>query len=66
MARKGILPRRKRGRACSVVPNSLHMPGSPSMGSTGGFHNVPGNTSPVGPPYHIVHYKLPELGAKLK
>lgn len=59
MARKGILPRRKRGRSCA-----------PSMGGMG---HVPVTTtytspgSPVGPPYHIVHYKLPQLGVqKLK
>ncbi|RZB58807.1 abrupt [Asbolus verrucosus] len=58
MARKGILPRRKRGRACSG-PTGLPMPIQ--------TYNSPGNTSPVGPPYHIVHYKLPALGvSKLK
>jgi hypothetical protein len=58
MARKGILPRRKRGRACSG-PTGLPMPVQ--------AYNSPGNTSPVGPPYHIVHYKLPALGvSKLK
>lgn len=62
MARKGILPRRKRGRACSIPGGGM---GSPSL-SGGGFHGAAGNTSPVGPPYHIVHYKLPALGAKLK
>lgn len=57
MARKGILPRRKRGRACSV-PSGV--PVTPS-------YNAPGNTSPIGPPYHIVHYKLPPIGvSKLK
>lgn len=70
MARKGILPRRKRGRACSI-PNSQmsNQMSAPSMGMGGGptgYHSAPGNTSPVGPPYHIVHYKLPALGAKLK
>lgn len=59
MARKGILPRRKRGRACSV-PSGGGVPVTPS-------YNAPGNTSPIGPPYHIVHYKLPPLGvSKLK
>ncbi|EFA05038.1 protein abrupt [Tribolium castaneum] len=58
MARKGILPRRKRGRACSG-PTGLPMPVQ--------TYHSPGNTSPVGPPYHIVHYKLPTLGvSKLK
>lgn len=57
MARKGILPRRKRGRACAG-PVGIPMPGN---------YNSPGNTSPIGPPYHIVHYKLPALGvSKLK
>lgn len=74
MARKGILPRRKRGRACSAPGSNLMSQSMGSMGighgtplsSNSGFHNAPGNTSPVGPPYHIVHYKLPALGAKLK
>lgn len=59
MARKGILPRRKRGRSCSG-------PSGASMSMSSSF-NAPGNTSPIGPPYHIVHYKLPALGvSKLK
>lgn len=60
MARKGILPRRKRGRSCSGPSGGASMPVSAS-------YNAPGNTSPIGPPYHIVHYKLPALGvSKLK
>ncbi|XP_066255821.1 uncharacterized protein [Euwallacea similis] len=57
MARKGILPRRKRGRSCA-----------PSMGmSTMPFSSYTSPGSPIGPPYHIVHYKLPQLGMqKLK
>lgn len=59
MARKGILPRRKRGRSCSGPS------GTPKPVTT--TYNAPGNTSPIGPPYHIVHYKLPALGvSKLK
>ncbi|KAF5287345.1 hypothetical protein FQA39_LY15948 [Lamprigera yunnana] len=59
MARKGILPRRKRGRSCSG-PSGIPMPVTTT-------YNAPGNTSPIGPPYHIVHYKLPPLGvSKLK
>lgn len=61
MARKGILPRRKRGRACAG-PTGLPMPSQTVYGTSS-----PGNTSPIGPPYHIVHYKLPTLGvSKLK
>lgn len=71
MARKGILPRRKRGRACSgsvhvnlPVNNSGY---NSNLYSTAPNHLSPGNTSPVGPPYHIVHYKLSQLGvSKLK
>lgn len=60
MARKGILPRRKRGRACSG-------PTGPGMSLPPNPFGMPGNTSPIGPPYHIVHYKLPVLGvSKLK
>ncbi|KAF5281052.1 hypothetical protein FQR65_LT14886 [Abscondita terminalis] len=60
MARKGILPRRKRGRSCSGPSGGGSMPVSAT-------YNAPGNTSPIGPPYHIVHYKLPALGvSKLK
>ncbi|XP_056639978.1 sex determination protein fruitless [Diorhabda carinulata] len=62
MARKGILPRRKRGRACAGP-----------MGMGVGMSGIPLSTSytspasPIGPPYHIVHYKLPALGvSKLK
>lgn len=59
MARKGILPRRKRGRSCSGASGASLPPAS--------TYNAPGNTSPIGPPYHIVHYKLPALGvSKLK
>ncbi|XP_017780118.1 PREDICTED: protein bric-a-brac 2 [Nicrophorus vespilloides] len=62
MARKGILPRRKRGRACSGASMSPSI--SPSVANSYGSS---GNTSPIGPPYHIVHYKLPHLGvSKLK
>ncbi|XP_018575441.1 zinc finger and BTB domain-containing protein 14-like [Anoplophora glabripennis] len=59
MARKGILPRRKRGRACAgPLGVGMGMPISTS-------YNSP--ASPIGPPYHIVHYKLPALGvSKLK
>ncbi|KAI4454475.1 btb domain transcription factor [Holotrichia oblita] len=58
MARKGILPRRKRGRACAGPTAGI--PITPAFSSSG-------NTSPIGPPYHIVHYKLPALGvSKLK
>ncbi|XP_044762941.1 zinc finger and BTB domain-containing protein 14 isoform X2 [Coccinella septempunctata] len=69
MARKGILPRRKRGRACSgAVHVNLPSSGySPNMYTGNPNHITPGNTSPVGPPYHIVHYKLSQLGvSKLK
>ncbi|KAJ8916485.1 hypothetical protein NQ315_000127 [Exocentrus adspersus] len=60
MARKGILPRRKRGRACAG-PLGMGMSGVPISTS----YNSP--ASPIGPPYHIVHYKLPALGvSKLK
>ncbi|KAJ8936833.1 hypothetical protein NQ314_012149 [Rhamnusium bicolor] len=60
MARKGILPRRKRGRACAG-PMGMGMSGVPISTS----YNSP--ASPIGPPYHIVHYKLPALGvSKLK
>lgn len=60
MARKGILPRRKRGRACAG-PLGMGMGGVPISTS----YNSP--ASPIGPPYHIVHYKLPALGvSKLK
>lgn len=67
MARKGILPRRKRGRACSgpmmnMGGSSMQMPVSSIN-----YQAQSGNTSPIGPPYHIVHYKLPALGvSKLK
>ncbi|XP_050315755.1 zinc finger protein 131 isoform X2 [Anthonomus grandis grandis] len=58
MARKGILPRRKRGRSCAPSMGMSSMPVSASYTSPG---------SPIGPPYHIVHYKLPQLGVqKLK
>ncbi|XP_060533684.1 zinc finger protein 131-like isoform X2 [Cylas formicarius] len=58
MARKGILPRRKRGRSCAPT---MGMGGLPMAGT----YTSPG--SPIGPPYHIVHYKLPALGvSKLK
>lgn len=61
MARKGILPRRKRGRACSGPMGNINM----SMPLTTTTYNSP--ASPIGPPYHIVHYKLPALGvSKLK
>lgn len=60
MARKGILPRRKRGRACSGPMGSVNM----SMPLTTTYNSP---ASPIGPPYHIVHYKLPALGvSKLK
>ncbi|KAG5892774.1 hypothetical protein JTB14_007989 [Gonioctena quinquepunctata] len=60
MARKGILPRRKRGRACAG-PMGMGMGALPLSTS----YNSP--ASPIGPPYHIVHYKLPALGvSKLK
>ncbi|KAJ8956279.1 hypothetical protein NQ318_015015 [Aromia moschata] len=60
MARKGILPRRKRGRACA---GPIGMGMGPIPIST--TYNSP--ASPIGPPYHIVHYKLPALGvSKLK
>ncbi|KAK9874176.1 hypothetical protein WA026_002528 [Henosepilachna vigintioctopunctata] len=70
MARKGILPRRKRGRSGSGhihmnLPVSFNS-GNSTYSNTSNY-NSPGNTSPVGPPYHIVHYKLPQLGvSKLK
>ncbi|VEN43952.1 unnamed protein product [Callosobruchus maculatus] len=78
MARKGILPRRKRGRACAG--GSLGGLGglgiSPTSGAAlGGLAGMSGGAaqvyaspaSPIGPPYHIVHYKLPALGvSKLK
>ncbi|XP_030755148.1 zinc finger protein 131 isoform X2 [Sitophilus oryzae] len=58
MARKGILPRRKRGRSCAPSMGMGSMPVTTSYTSPG---------SPIGPPYHIVHYKLPALGVqKLK
>ncbi|XP_019773558.1 protein tramtrack, beta isoform isoform X2 [Dendroctonus ponderosae] len=58
MARKGILPRRKRGRSCAPSMGMAPLPVMASYGSP---------SSPVGPPYHIVHYKLPQLGVqKLK
>lgn len=56
MARKGILPRRKRGRSSSVNT----MGGFHSASMVGG-NDRSGNTSPIGPPFHIAHYKLPEL-----
>ncbi|KAJ8975651.1 hypothetical protein NQ317_012989 [Molorchus minor] len=60
MARKGILPRRKRGRACAG-PLGMGLSGVPISTS----YTSP--ASPIGPPYHIVHYKLPALGvSKLK
>ncbi|CAG9814991.1 unnamed protein product [Phaedon cochleariae] len=60
MARKGILPRRKRGRACAGPMGG--MGGMPPLTAS---YNSP--ASPIGPPYHIVHYKLPQLGmSKLK
>lgn len=63
MARKGILPRRKRGRAS----------GSSIGNDTIQQHNflVTNNeqtsrsSSPSEPPYHFAHYKLPELRPKL-
>nr|CAI5838865.1 unnamed protein product [Callosobruchus analis] len=78
MARKGILPRRKRGRACAG--GSMGGLGglgiSPTTGAgLGGLAGMSGGAaqvyaspaSPIGPPYHIVHYKLPALGvSKLK
>ncbi|KAF7284067.1 uncharacterized protein LOC143193110 isoform X2 [Rhynchophorus ferrugineus] len=58
MARKGILPRRKRGRSCAP---------SMGMGSMPVSNTYTSPSSPIGPPYHIVHYKLPTLGVqKLK
>ncbi|CAG9861202.1 unnamed protein product [Phyllotreta striolata] len=61
MARKGILPRRKRGRACAG-PMGVGVSGMPITTTS---YNSP--ASPIGPPYHIVHYKLPALGvSKLK
>ncbi|XP_018330551.1 protein tramtrack, beta isoform-like [Agrilus planipennis] len=72
MARKGILPRRKRGRACGGSLMSGAGVGGTTVSPMGGgatalAYNAPGNTSPIGPPYHIVHYKLPALGvSKLK
>ncbi|XP_072381360.1 uncharacterized protein [Diabrotica undecimpunctata] len=62
MARKGILPRRKRGRACAgPMGMGMGMSGMPISTS----YTSP--ASPIGPPYHIVHYKLPALGvSKLK
>ncbi|CAH1971476.1 unnamed protein product [Acanthoscelides obtectus] len=77
MARKGILPRRKRGRACaggSMSLSGLNLSHSPAAG-LGGLGSMSGGAaqmyaspaSPIGPPYHIVHYKLPALGvSKLK
>lgn len=61
MARKGILPRRKRGRACAGPVGNMSMGNIPITTT----YNSP--ASPIGPPYHIVHYKLPALGvSKLK
>lgn len=62
MARKGILPRRKRGRACSGPMSGVSM--SMPLTTTTSYNSP---ASPIGPPYHIVHYKLPALGvSKLK
>lgn len=61
MARKGILPRRKRGRGSSA--NVISSGGFHSNALSGGDRS--GNSSPVGPPYHIAKYKLPELNPKL-
>ena len=59
MARKGILPRRKRGRA-SIAPASRehqHRQNSTSISSR--------SLSPTEPPFHFVNYKLPDLKQKL-
>lgn len=55
MARKGILPRRKRGRAS----------GTPNIDSAHTLHNNRDqdnnrrSASPSEPPFHFVNYKLP-------
>lgn len=61
MARKGILPQRKRGRTSgsTLSNNELHF-----------HHSLTENqnsrsSSPTEPPFHFAHYKLPELRPKL-
>lgn len=63
MARKGILPRRKRGRACSgsvhvnlPVNNSGY---NSNLYSTAPNHLSPGNTSPVARPQILYKYMNP-------
>lgn len=59
MARKGILPRRKRGRAS----------GAPFMSDIGGNSNRDRehsrSASPSEPPFHFANYKLPDLKHEL-
>lgn len=77
MARKGILPRRKRGRA-SVVPiigenerSGSYQAGDNNFANIGtrNISNVDhGNRSdsPINePPFHFANYKLPDLKQEL-
>lgn len=63
MARKGILPRRKRGRA-SGVP-IMDVGSSSSRHSRNQHHHHSRSASPSEPPFHFVNYKLPDLKQKL-
>lgn len=59
MARKGILPRRKRGRT-SIAPfgNEASLQMSQSQQNQQQGTQPP---SPTQPPYHMAHFKLPDL-----
>lgn len=63
MARKGILPRRKRGRTAIPIPYLIQPPNKISNTSK---NNGKGSISPSNePPFHFAQYKLPELRTKL-
>lgn len=62
MARKGILPRRKRGRTAIPIPY-LIQPTNKILNTN--KDNEQGSTSPSDePPFHFAQYKLPELRTK--
>ncbi|XP_058467397.1 uncharacterized protein LOC131440285 [Malaya genurostris] len=79
MARKGILPRRKRGRTAIVpyviaggsqISNSISFSNNSTSQSTTCqqpllVQNRSRSESPTEPPYHFANYKLPELKPKL-
>lgn len=61
MARKGILPRRKRGRTSGaplIGNETIHQTFNEQ-------NNHSRSSSPSEPPFHFANYKLPDLQPKL-